>query len=164
LIRQIIRNPVAAVCVQLDAFTLHGPGGSETKPLIRQIIRNPVADACLAPDRESPDSPPMIRCLQVSCLCSARCVHSSWAGRFGDRPSLVTPTPAICHALSGHARPRDILRVRSDIRMSRLRGACGMCLIGIALHYAGPVINCTRVTGSGFISVRAPTLAAGMLI
>jgi hypothetical protein len=107
LIRQIIRNPVAAVCVQLDAFTLHGPGGSETKPLIRQIIRNPVADACLAPDRESPDSPPMIRCLQVSCLCSARCVHSSWAGRFGDRPSLVTPTPAICHALSGRALSRS---------------------------------------------------------
>ena len=33
-------------------------------PLIRQIIRIPVALACLAPDRESPDSPPMSRRLQ----------------------------------------------------------------------------------------------------
>jgi hypothetical protein len=49
--------------------------------------------------------------------CPARCIHSSWAGRFGDRPSLVTPPPAICQALSDCARPGHPA-VRSDIRMS----------------------------------------------
>ena len=39
--------------------------------------------------------------------CRARCIRSSWAGRFGDRPSLVTPPPAIRLALLGRTRPGD---------------------------------------------------------